>query len=181
MAWSLLVAGLCLLIPEAQHEARISTVALFVFIFAAFYSPGEGPVPFTYSAEVFPLSHREVGMSWAVATNNFWAAILSMSLPRLLAIFTPTGVFGFYAGLNVVAFFLIFFFLPETKQRTLEELDYVFGVTTRRHVQFQSTEQFPWWFRKWILFRKGEPEPQLYHFEDTAVFPSRQSVSGEKA
>jgi hypothetical protein len=28
----------------------------------AFYSPGEGPVPFTYSAEVFPLTHREVGM-----------------------------------------------------------------------------------------------------------------------
>lgn len=28
----------------------------------AFYSPGEGPVPFTYSAEVFPLTHREMGM-----------------------------------------------------------------------------------------------------------------------
>jgi hypothetical protein len=23
--------------------------------------------------------------------------------------------------------------------------------------------------RRWVLFRKGEPEPQLYHFEDTAV------------
>ena len=35
------------------------------------YSPGEGPVPFAYSAEVFPLSHREVGMGWAVATCLF--------------------------------------------------------------------------------------------------------------
>ena len=26
------------------------------------YSPGEGPVPFTYSAEVFTLTHREMGM-----------------------------------------------------------------------------------------------------------------------
>jgi hypothetical protein len=58
----------------------------------------------------------------AVATNNFWASVLSMSLPRILAVFTPTGTFGFYAGLNVVAFFLIFFFLPETKQRSLEEV-----------------------------------------------------------
>ena len=32
-----------------------------------------GPVPYTYSAEVFPLSHREVGMGWAVATCLFWA------------------------------------------------------------------------------------------------------------
>jgi len=61
MAWSLLTAGLCFLIPESSG-ARIPLIALFIFIFAAFYSPGEGPVPFTYSAEVFPLTHREMGM-----------------------------------------------------------------------------------------------------------------------
>ncbi|RMY63576.1 hypothetical protein D0864_12596 [Hortaea werneckii] len=168
MAWSLLTAGLCFLIDDSS-TAHIALVALFVFIFAAFYSPGEGPVPFTYSAEVFPLSHREVGMSWAVATNNFWAAILSMSLPRMLAAFTPTGTFGFYAGLNVLAFFMILFFLPETKQRTLEELDYVFGVSTRKHAAFELNEQIPWWFGKWILRRKGLPEPQLYHFQDAGI------------
>ncbi|KAI6851528.1 MFS transporter [Hortaea werneckii] len=168
MAWSLLTAGLCFLIDDSS-TAHIALVALFVFIFAAFYSPGEGPVPFTYSAEVFPLSHREVGMSWAVATNNFWAAILSMSLPRMLAAFTPTGTFGFYAGLNVLAFFMILFFLPETKQRTLEELDYVFGVSTRKHAAFELNEQIPWWFGKWILRRKGQPEPQLYHFQDAGI------------
>lgn len=69
MAWSLLAAGLCFLIPS-ESPAHIGLVALFIFIFAAFYSPGEGPVPFTYSAECFPLSHREVGMAWAVATNS---------------------------------------------------------------------------------------------------------------
>lgn len=83
----------------------------------------------------------------------------------MLAAFTPTGVFGFYAGLNVLAFFLIFFFLYETKQRTLEELDYVFGVPTRTHAAFQGGKQFPWWFRRYVLQRKGEPEPELYHFD----------------
>ena len=95
-----------------------------------------------------------------------------MSLPRMLYAFTAAGTFGFYAGLNVVAFFMIWLWLPETKQRTLEELDYVFGVTTRRHMNFQTSEQFPWWFRKWVLRRKGEPEPQLYHFEETAHYPA---------
>lgn len=56
MAWTLLAAGFCFYVPG--QEAQLATVALFVFLFAAFYSPGEGPVPFTYSAEVFPLSHR---------------------------------------------------------------------------------------------------------------------------
>jgi hypothetical protein len=176
---------------------------LFVFIFAAFYSPGEGPVPFTYSAEVFPLSHREVGMSWAVATNSkhrtafipstsstvtptdnpphtdFWGAILSISLPRMLAAFTPTGVFGFYAGLNIIAFFLIFFFLYETKQRTLEELDYVFGVPTRTHAKFQGSKQFPWWFRRWVLQRKGEVEPELYHFDSAGLRDEYAEGNGE--
>ena len=59
-------------------------MAIFIYIYAAFYSPGEGPVPFTYSAEVFPLSHREVGMGWAVATNLFWAAVVSIALPWML-------------------------------------------------------------------------------------------------
>jgi hypothetical protein len=50
------------------------------------------------------------------------------------------------------------------------QLDYVFGVTTRRHAAFQAKEMFPWWFRRWILWRRNEPMPQLYHFEDTGVF-----------
>ena len=35
-----------------------------------FYSPGEGPVPFTYSAEAFPLYIRDLGMS--LATSICW-------------------------------------------------------------------------------------------------------------
>ena len=57
MAWTLLAAGMCFYIPE-DSSAHLGMIALFIFLFAAFYSPGEGPVPFTYSAEVFPLSHR---------------------------------------------------------------------------------------------------------------------------
>lgn len=76
-------------------------------------------MPFTYSAEVFPLSHREVDMSWAVATCFFFAAILSITFPPMIAAMTVAGAFGFYSGLNVVALVMIFLWLPETKQRTL--------------------------------------------------------------
>jgi len=67
-----------------------------------FYSPGEGPVPFVYSAEVFPLSHREIGMAFAVATCLFWAAVLSITFPFMLSAMGPQGAFGFYAGMNVL-------------------------------------------------------------------------------
>ncbi|KAI9842230.1 MAG: hypothetical protein M1837_007375 [Sclerophora amabilis] len=179
MAWTLLAAGFCFFIPE-ESPARLGCTSLFIFLFAAFYSPGEGPVPFTYSAEVFPLSHREVGMAWAVATCFFWAAVLSVTFPRIVLAFTIVGAFGFYACLNVAAFIMIFFLLPETKQRTLEELDYVFAVPTRKHALYQGTKAFPWWFKRWVLMRKSATCPDLYQF-DAPLADAAKDVIKEEA
>ncbi|KAJ6093285.1 hypothetical protein N7486_008574 [Penicillium sp. IBT 16267x] len=164
MAWTLLAAGFCFYVP-GNGGAHLGSIALFIFLFAAFYSPGEGPVPFTYSAEVFPLSHREVGMSWAVATCLGWAAVLSITFPRMLWAMTATGAFGFYAGLNVTALVMIFLFVPETKQRTLEELDYIFAVPTRVHMHYQVFKALPWWVQRYIFRRDVQLEP-LYKFDD---------------
>ncbi|KAF8904392.1 hypothetical protein CPB84DRAFT_1845352 [Gymnopilus junonius] len=165
MAWTLLAAGFCFFIDNS-NPAKVPLIALFVFMFAAFYSPGEGPVPFTYSAEVFPLTHREMGMSWAVATNLFWASVVSLTTPRVLAAFGSVGTFGFYAGMNILAFLMIFFLLPETKQRTLEELDFVFAVPTSKHIGYQAKTFLPYFFKRWILFRKNATLEPLYNFEE---------------
>ena len=187
MAWSLLAAGLCALI-DVHKTTHLALVAMFIYIFAMFYSPGEGPVPFAYSAEVFPLSHREVGMGWAVATCLFWAFVLTLFLPLMLTAMSPTvsippcssssssskrslnltpsqGVFCFYAGTNVIALVMIFLWVPETKQRTLEELDYVFAVPTRTHMRYQLTKALPWWFNRWVLRRKDAVLEPLYTFD----------------
>ncbi|KAI1350546.1 hexose transporter [Xylaria sp. FL0043] len=164
MAWTLLAAGLSFYIPE-ESRAHIGLIALFIYLFVAFYAPGEGPVAFVYSSEVFPLSHREVGMSWAVATNNFWAVIVALTFPALLRGIGPQGTFGLFAGLNVVCFVAIFLFLPETKQRSLEELDVVFNLSTRRHASYQLKEVLPWWIRRYVLRQSSKPAPPLYHFE----------------
>lgn len=175
MAWTLLAAGLCFIIPQEQ-DAHLGLIAFFIFLFAAFYSPGEGPVPFTYSAEVFPLSHREVGMSWAVATCLFWAAVLSITFPRLLRAFHPVGAFCFYAGLNVTALIMIFFWVPETKQRTLEELDYVFAVPTRTHMKYQLTKALPYWLKRYVLFQKGATLEPLYKFDGAVAEHQKVAV-----
>lgn len=116
MFWILLATGMSFYVPNSS-TAHLGLIAFFIFLFVAFYSPGEGPCASVYSAEVFPLSHREIGMSWAVATNNFWAAVLSPTPPRMLQAFGPQGSFGFYVGLNIIALIAIFLFLPETKVR----------------------------------------------------------------
>ncbi|KAE8145681.1 hypothetical protein BDV25DRAFT_170413 [Aspergillus avenaceus] len=170
MCWTLLAAGFCFWIPDSSR-AHLGMIALFIYLFNVFYSPGEGPVPFTYSAEVFPVSHREVGMAWAVATNNFWAAVLSLTFPYILRSFHPQGAFGFYAGLNIVALVLIFLFVPETKQRSLEELDRVFSVSTRTHARYQLTEALPWWIRRYILRRQNAVCRDLYEDLNMTVAP----------
>jgi MFS family permease len=114
MAWCLLVAGLCFLIPR-ESSARVPLIALFVYLFTAFYGPGIGPLPSIYFSEAFPLSHREIGSAVTICVNNSVGSALSLTFPSLLAKLGPTGAFGFYAGLNVVAFVVIFFLIPETK------------------------------------------------------------------
>ncbi|KAK5221111.1 hypothetical protein LTR72_006670 [Exophiala xenobiotica] len=168
MAWTLLAAGLAFYIPDTNQSARLGVIALFIYLYAAFYSPGEGPVPFTYSAEVFPLSHREVGMGWAVATCLFWAAVLSLTFPKILEAFTPTGAFGFFAGLNIVALVMIFLWVPETKQRSLEELDYIFAVPTRRFISYNMRTWLPWFVKRYIFWNKDAELKPLYHF-DTGI------------
>ncbi|KJZ78189.1 hypothetical protein HIM_02227 [Hirsutella minnesotensis 3608] len=183
MFWTLLAAGLCTLMPagtaEEPNQARTGLVCLFVFLFGAFYSPGEGPVPFTYSAEVYPLSHRETGMGFAVATCLFWAAVLGTSFPFVLAELHAVGAFGLYAGFNVVAFIMIFLWVPETMQRTLEELDYVFAVPVRKFMAYQITETIPWFFKRYLLFQRNATKPPLYHFEHVASEPGKDATNSQ--
>ena len=127
----LLAAGLSLLNPIQTGAAKLAPIVFFVYLFTICYGLGEGPVAFQYSAEVFPTIQREQGMAWAVFINNFFAGVLSLTFPRMQApdVMGPTGAFGFYAGLNLVAWLMIFCFVRETKQLTLEELDRKFCVS----------------------------------------------------
>ncbi|PCH43889.1 hypothetical protein WOLCODRAFT_26276 [Wolfiporia cocos MD-104 SS10] len=162
MAVFLLMTGFSFFIP-AGH-AQIGVVALGIYLYTICYSPGEGPVPFTYSAEAFPLYVRDVGMSFATAVLWFFNFVVAFTFPRLLGAFTPQGAFGWYAGWNVFGFFAILLFVPETKSLSLEELDQVFSVPTRVHAAYQM-RALPHNIKRHI-FRMDVPDlPPLYEHE----------------
>lgn len=142
-------------------------------------SPGEGPVPFTYSAEVFPLSHREVGMAFAVATCLFWAAVLSITFPAILASLHVIGAFCLYAGFNLVALVMIFFWVPETKQRTLEELDYVFAVPTRVFASYQVRKALPYFIQRYVFWRKDAVLEPLYQMDMASAGSDSDTAGAE--
>lgn len=144
--------------------ARLACITTGLYMFMVTYSPGEGPVPFTYSAEAFPLHFRDIGMSSSTAITWGFNFIISFSWPKMVKVFGNTGAFCWYAGWNIFGWIFTYFLLPETKGLTLEELDSVFSVTNRAHAGYY-TKKLPWYLNKFILRRDVEPFAPLYHFE----------------
>jgi hypothetical protein len=77
-----------------------------------------------------------------------------------VATFTEKGAFGWYAAWNIFGWVFCYFCLPETKAKTLEELDAVFEVRTRDHAKVYW-ESLPWYARK-LVGRDVEPRRELY-------------------
>ncbi|EKM53881.1 uncharacterized protein PHACADRAFT_145396 [Phanerochaete carnosa HHB-10118-sp] len=162
MAIFLLMTGFSFWIPEGK--GRLAVVALGIYLFGMAYSPGEGPVPFTYSAEAYPLAVRDIGMSFATSVLWFFNFVVAITFPPLLGAFQPQGAFGWYAAWNVVGFVLILLFVPETKALSLEELDQVFSVPTRVHAAYQL-KALPRNIKRYIFRMNVEPLPPLYEHE----------------
>ena len=156
MAITLLATGLCFLIDHTS--LRVGLVSTFAILFTLAYSPGEGPVAFSLSAEVFPLVNREVGMSLAVFWNLLGAGILAFVVPQLAYAIGHTGLLCLFAGLNVVAFALAYLLVPETARIGLEELNDIFEVPTRMHMAYQIAVA-RWMFNYHIRRLKNVEEP----------------------
>ncbi len=161
-----------------DENARIATVAVFLFLFSAAYSPGLGPIPFTIASEAFPLSHREAGAACAIAVNLGFAGLLSIFFPSINSGLRVAGTLGLFSGFNVVALILVFLLLEETKRRTLEELDYIFAVSKRRFMRFQVFEFLPWFVRRHILLRTDGEKPSLYKDYVWGTMPQEQREHG---
>lgn len=167
MAMALVATGSSFWIVE--NTARIAAIGTSIYIFGALYSPGAGPVPFTYSAEAYPLYLRPLGMSIATATTWFFNSMLALTWPLLMRAFRPQGAFMFYAAMNLVAFVLIILYVPETKDKTLEELDNVFDVPARTLAKYGMEETW-WFFKRCIFFQSDAQRP---------VQPTRSTVALE--
>ncbi|KAK1585240.1 uncharacterized protein LY79DRAFT_704887 [Colletotrichum navitas] len=163
MSLCLFFTGFSFLMPDGT--ARLACIATGIYLFAAVYSPGAGPVPFTYSAEAFPLHIRDIGMSSATAVTWGFNFIISFTWPSMINSFGPTGAFVWYACWNIFGFVVAYFWLPETKNLTLEELDSVFSVRSRDHAEYYSSK-IPWYANKYLLRRDVKPFPALYELAE---------------
>lgn len=141
-------------------DLRVKLLMASIFIFMFVYSPGLGPVPFTYAAEAFPLHIRAHGMASATAVTWALNFLISFTWPKMMVAMTPMGGFFWYATWNLFGLVFAYFFVPETKNRTLEELDSVFSVRNRDHASYHM-ERLQRGAKK-LAGQTVDPMPSLY-------------------
>ena len=131
-----IILGLCgvgtifLAISKGWVAASMTTgvlATLFFFMFIAFYAVGPGVCVWLALTELMPTRIRANGMAIAMIINQGVSAGIATVFPRWCAATNDNGsVFFVLAGFTVIYFVTAAFFLPETKGRTLEEVEQYF-------------------------------------------------------
>jgi MFS family permease len=126
-----LIVGLALLgaffaFSGVQNAAPwLALVALIIYI--ASFAVGLGPVFWLMISEIYPLRVRGPAMSVATVAN--WSAnfVVSFTFLTLVGVITRAGTFWLYGVIAVGALAFFFFFVPETKGKSLEDIERELG------------------------------------------------------
>lgn len=92
-------------------------------VFMAFHGMSIGPACFLIPSEVFPARVRGLGMGISVAFN--WGAnvIVAAALPSVIQHFGVATLFAAFFVITVIGWLVFYFFIPETKGTTLEQIE----------------------------------------------------------
>ncbi|TKA24195.1 hypothetical protein B0A50_05959 [Salinomyces thailandicus] len=110
--------------PGHRPEGWASVVLLLVYMVA--FGMSWGPVPWAMPSEIFPSSLRAKGVALSTCSNWLNNFVIGLITPPLVES-TGFGAYVFFAVFCLLSFVWTFFFVPETKGRTLEQMDHVFG------------------------------------------------------
>jgi len=98
-------------------------VPIFLFMFIASHAIGQGAVIWVFISEIFPTKLRAQGQSFGTSTHWVLAALITLIMPIALGSLSNPGiVFFFFSGMMVLQLLFVIFMMPETKGKTLEEL-----------------------------------------------------------
>jgi len=98
-----------------------------LMIYIGSFAFGSGPIPWVMTGEIVPRKVKSLGVSLATLTNWGWAFIISKTYVNLKDAITPAGAFWLYGGMCALGVLFSIFLLPETKDKTNEEIQAFFG------------------------------------------------------
>jgi MFS family permease len=107
-------------VPNARHGWL---VALGLYLFMAFYAVGPGVCVWLALSELMPTRIRSNGMSIALVINQLVSTTLAGIFLPFVSRYGYSSMFFLFSGFTLVYFLVAAFFLPETKGKTLEEIE----------------------------------------------------------
>lgn len=119
MTICLIVIGIAF---QTGHAAG-PLVLIFILLYVASFAISLGPVVWVIMSEIFP--NRIRGKATAIAAMALWAAdyLVSQSFPPMLSSAGPAATFWIYGGMALLAFLFTWRVVPETKGKSLEEIE----------------------------------------------------------
>ncbi|KAJ5539657.1 hypothetical protein N7513_007989 [Penicillium frequentans] len=112
---------------ESNSGVPPAAIAVIVFIiwFVVFYGVSVGNTAWM-STDFFPLEVRAMGTMWLTCSNWGSNVIISSCFLSMIQSMTPSGAFGFFAGICGLGWIWLYFFYPEVSGLVLEEVQEVF-------------------------------------------------------
>jgi sugar porter (SP) family MFS transporter len=127
------LVGLGLFFQVAAIKEQVGWLALASLIFyIASFAVGLGPVFWLMIAEIFPLGIRGPAMSVCTVANWGFNFLVSFTFLQLIDTAGKGGTFFVYAGLGILAVLFFAWKVPETKGRSLEEIEAELGAGAGR-------------------------------------------------
>jgi MFS transporter, SP family, solute carrier family 2 (myo-inositol transporter), member 13 len=111
------------LVTPVPSERNGWLTAAFTFCFMAFFAAGPGVCVWLALSELMPTRIRSNGMSIALLVNQAVSTSIAATFLPAVGRYGYSAVFFAFAGCTVVYFVTAAFFLPETKGKTLEEIE----------------------------------------------------------
>jgi len=109
-----------------HHHLELLVWALMVFI--VFFAISQGAVIWVFISEVFPSRVRSKGQSLGSSSHWIMNAIIAQLFPIIVHGYGYGAPFALFAAMMLVQFLVVLFVYPETKGRTLEEIQAGFGI-----------------------------------------------------
>lgn len=113
--------------PAHTTEGWVAVAFIYIYIINFAYS--WGPIGWVIPSEIFPLSIRSKAMSISTSANWMCNFIVGLITPIMLENL-KYGTYVFFAVFCIIAFCFTYFVIPETKGRSLEDMDAIFGGST---------------------------------------------------
>ena len=123
MMLSMLCLGMAFNYADTLGENLRYVTTASVMVYIACFAFSLGPVTWIMVSEILPLRIRGLAMSICTVSNFFFNFIIVLSFPVLLQHIGEAHTFWIYAGICFVSLFFFHFYVPETKGRSLEEIE----------------------------------------------------------